>query len=58
MLIKTLVVLVTVSMLLLPVAHSLQAPQYELLIKGGLIVDGSGRAGYVADVAVKDDRIV
>lgn len=57
MLIKALFVLVTVSMLLLPVAQSTQAPQYDLLIKGGLVVDGSGRAGYTADVAIKDDRI-
>ena len=37
---------------------SFQTPQYDLLIRNGRIVDGSGRAGYVADVAVKGDRIV
>ena len=58
MLIKTLFVLVIVSMLLLPVAHSSQAPPFDLLIRNGRIVDGSGRAGYVADLAVKGDRIV
>ena len=57
MLIKTLFVLVVVSMLLVPVAHSLQAPQYDLVIRNGRIVDGSGRAGYVADLAIKSDRI-
>jgi dihydroorotase/N-acyl-D-amino-acid deacylase len=35
-----------------------QSPQFDLLIKGGKIVDGSGRAAYTADVAIKDDRIV
>jgi dihydroorotase/N-acyl-D-amino-acid deacylase len=35
-----------------------QQPQYDLLIRNGRIVDGSGRAGYVADVALKGDRIV
>ena len=44
-------------MLLLPLTNSTQAPQYDLLIKRGRIVEGSGRAGYVADLAVKDDRI-
>lgn len=37
---------------------SSQSPQYDLLIRNGRIVDGSGRAGYVADVAIKGDRIV
>jgi N-acyl-D-amino-acid deacylase len=32
-------------------------PQYDLLIKNGRVVDGTGRAAYVADVAVKGDRI-
>ena len=35
-----------------------QSPQFDVLIKNGRIVDGSGRAAYVADVAIKDDRIV
>jgi len=57
MLIKTLFFILTATMLLLPLNNSTQAPQYDLLIKRGRIVDGSGRAGYVADLAVKDDRI-
>jgi N-acyl-D-amino-acid deacylase len=34
------------------------APRYDLLIKNGLVIDGSGRPGYIADVAIKSDRIV
>ena len=30
---------------------------YDLLIKNGLVVDGSGGAGYRADVAIQDGRI-
>src|SRR4029434_5487750 len=57
MLIKPLFVILTISMLLISTTTSSQTPQYDLLIKRGRIVDGSGRAGYVADLAVKDDRI-
>ncbi len=35
-----------------------QSPQYDLLIRNGRIVDGSGNAGYIADLAIKGDRIV
>lgn len=34
------------------------AQDYDLVIRNGRIVDGSGRPGYKADVAVKGDRII
>jgi N-acyl-D-amino-acid deacylase len=33
-------------------------PVYDIVISGGAIVDGSGGAPYVGDVAIKGDRIV
>src|ERR1051325_8702538 len=54
MLAKILLTFIILSMVL----TSSQAPQYDLLIRNGRVVDGSGRAGYVADVAIKGDRIV
>jgi len=32
-------------------------PQFDVLIKNGRIVDGSGQPGYNADIAIKDRRI-
>ena len=39
-------------------ATTTSAPQYDLLIKNGRVIDGSGRAGFESDLAIKDDRIV
>lgn len=35
-----------------------QAPPYDLVISGGLVIDGSGAARFRADVAVTGDQIV
>jgi N-acyl-D-amino-acid deacylase len=43
---------------LLAATSALRAQDYDLLIRGGHIVDGSGRAAYVGDLAVRGDRIV
>jgi N-acyl-D-aspartate/D-glutamate deacylase len=50
-------ILALLMLLLLPPAALAQAP-YDLLLKGGRIVDGSGAPGVAGDVAIQGDRIV
>ena len=45
-------------LLVLPTASVGQGTSYDLLLRGGFVVDGSGQAGAVADVAISKGRIV
>src|SRR6185436_7274057 len=61
MLIRVSLFLILTAMLLFsfsPASTTASAPQYDLIIRNGLVVDGSGRACYRADLAIKGDRIV
>lgn len=41
----------------LPPGSAAPPPEYDLLIKNGRVVDGTGRPAYDAEVAIKGDRI-
>ena len=61
MLMKVSLCIVTASMLLFSFVSSAitaSAPQYDLLIRNGTVIDGSGKPRYRADIAIKGDRIV
>ena len=44
--------------LLLLAADAPAAPQYDLIVRGGVVIDGSGNPWFRGDVAVAGDRIV
>jgi len=41
----------------LALASSPQEPPYDVLIRGGVVVDGTGEPSFQADVAIRSDRI-
>ena len=58
MLIKITIALSIATMLLVTTTSSTPAPEFDILIKNGQIIDGSGEPRYKADLAIKGDRIV
>jgi len=50
--------LVTLILLLIPLLAAAQTADYDLFIRNGRVVDGSGNAWYRADIAIRDGRIV
>ena len=61
MLIRVSLSIILATMLLfsfVPNSKTASTPQYDLLIRNGVVMDGSGRPGYAADIAIRGDRIV
>ncbi len=40
------------------IAGSPQTPEYDVLIRGGTLIDGTGQPGVIGDLAIKGDRII
>ncbi|HLN97570.1 MAG TPA: D-aminoacylase [Pyrinomonadaceae bacterium] len=60
MLIRVSLSLTLIAMVLasfVQISSTASAPQYDLIIRDGLVVDGSGTPGYRADLAINGDRI-
>src|SRR5215212_8449932 len=45
------------ALLCIPLALVAQQPQYDLIIRNGRIIDGTGSPWYAGDVAVREGRI-
>ena len=55
--ISLVLVLVALPLISSPGPVTDAAPAYDLIIRHGRVIDGSGRPGFTADVAIKGDRI-
>ena len=53
----TLSIVLFFAWLLAPALHRAQTPAYDVLIRGGRIVDGTGAAWFRADIALRGDTI-
>jgi len=45
------------TLLLVPALLAAQQPEFDVLIRGGAVIDGTGAARFRADVALKGDRV-
>ena len=54
---RRLIAFAAVAALLASAAPSAPVPRYDTIIRGGLVVDGSGGAPFAGDVAIRGDRI-
>jgi dihydroorotase/N-acyl-D-amino-acid deacylase len=48
---------ISVSFMRMPETTTAAPPEYDIIIRNGRVVDGTGRIGYRSDVAIKNDRI-
>src|SRR6476659_7582055 len=57
-LVEVIIFLLVSSSLVTPVAAQTEAPQYDIVIRNGRVLDGGGNPWILADVAIKDGRFV
>ncbi|HEV8141080.1 MAG TPA: D-aminoacylase [Pyrinomonadaceae bacterium] len=48
---------ISVSFMHMPETTTATPPEYDIIIRNGQVVDGTGGPGFKADIAIKDDRI-